>query len=75
MGLPVAIGAQLMVGDSRRNAAAGGSAFLFHISELETAVRKNLPMVCVVGCDFAWDLEVAVYRNAFGMEPAETEAH
>lgn len=76
MGLPVAIGAQLMVGDSRRvMLLSGDSAFLFHISELETAVRKNLPIVCVVGCDFAWGLEVAVYRNAFGMESPETEAH
>ncbi|MDD0843482.1 thiamine pyrophosphate-binding protein [Pseudomonas sp. Gutcm_11s] len=76
MGLPVAIGAQLMVGDSRRVVLlSGDSAFLFHISELETAVRKNLPVVCVIGCDYAWGLEVAVYRNAFGMESAETEAH
>ncbi|PRB76503.1 thiamine pyrophosphate-binding protein [Pseudomonas sp. MYb185] len=76
MGLPVAIGAQLMVGDSRRvMLLSGDSAFLFHISELETAVRKNLPIVCVVGCDFAWGLEVAVYRNSFGMDSPETEAH
>jgi thiamine pyrophosphate-dependent acetolactate synthase large subunit-like protein len=76
MGLPVAIGAQLMVGDSRRVILlSGDSAFLFHISELETAVRKNLPIVCVVGCDFAWGLEVAVYRNSYGMESPETEAH
>jgi acetolactate synthase I/II/III large subunit len=76
MGLPVAIGAQLMVGNNRRVVLlSGDSAFLFHISELETAVRKNLPIICVVGCDFAWGLEVAVYRNSFGMESAETEAH
>lgn len=76
MGLPVAIGAQLMVGNDRRVVLlSGDSAFLFHISELETAVRKNLPIICVVGCDYAWGLEVAVYRNSFGMESAETEAH
>lgn len=75
-GLPHAIGAQLAVGDTRRVVLmSGDSAFQFHISELETAVRKNLPIVCIVGCDYAWGLEVAVYRNAFGMESAETEAH
>ncbi|NWD25724.1 thiamine pyrophosphate-binding protein [Pseudomonas yamanorum] len=75
-GLPHAIGAQLAVGDKRRVVLmSGDSAFLFHISELETAVRKQLPIICVVGCDYAWGLEVAVYRNAFGLDTTETEAH
>ncbi|MEN0106826.1 MAG: thiamine pyrophosphate-binding protein [Pseudomonas sp.] len=75
-GLPHAIGAQLAVGDTRRVVLmSGDSAFQFHISELETAVRKNLPIVCIVGCDYAWGLEVAVYRNAYGLDSAETEAH
>lgn len=60
-GLPHAIGAQLAVGDSRRVVlVTGDSSFLFHISELETAVRKKLPVVCIVGCDYAWGLEVSV---------------
>jgi thiamine pyrophosphate-dependent acetolactate synthase large subunit-like protein len=75
-GLPHAIGAQLAVGDSRRVVLmTGDSAFLFHISELETAVRKELPIVCIVGCDYAWGMEVAVYKGTFGAESAETEAH
>ncbi len=75
-GLPHAIGAQLAVGDSRRVVLmTGDSAFLFHISELETAVRKNLPVVCIVGCDFAWGMEVAVYKGSFGAQSPETEAH
>jgi thiamine pyrophosphate-dependent acetolactate synthase large subunit-like protein len=75
-GLPHAIGAQLAVGDSRRVVLiTGDSSFLFHISELETAVRKKLPIVCIVGCDFAWGLEVAVYKGAFGPQSPETEAH
>ena len=39
------------------------SSFLFHIGELEVAVRKNLPLVCVVGVDFQWGLEVGVYKR------------
>lgn len=75
-GLPHAIGAQIAVGDRRRVVLiTGDSSFLFHISELETAVRKQLPIVCIVGCDYSWGLEVAVYRSAFGPQSPETEAH
>jgi acetolactate synthase I/II/III large subunit len=75
-GLPHAMGAQLAVGDARRVVLiTGDSAFLFHISELETAVRKNLPVVCIVGCDYAFGLEVTVYKATFGPQSPETEAH
>jgi acetolactate synthase-1/2/3 large subunit len=75
-GLPHAIGAQVAVGDSRRVVLiTGDSSFLFHISELETAVRKKLPIVCIVGCDYSWGLEVAVYKGNFGPQSPETEAH
>jgi thiamine pyrophosphate-dependent acetolactate synthase large subunit-like protein len=75
-GLPHAIGAQLAVGNTRRVILmTGDSAFLFHISELETAVRKKLPIVCIVGCDYAFGLEVAVYKGTFGPQSPETEAH
>jgi acetolactate synthase-1/2/3 large subunit len=75
-GLPYAIGAQLAVGESRRVVLlTGDSAFLFHLSELETAVRKQLPVICIVGCDYAWGLEVRGYRKMVGPDTAETEAH
>ena len=75
-GLPYAIGAQLAVGESRRVVLlSSDSSFLFHISELETAVRKKLPIVCIVGCDYAWGLEVRSYRAIFGPNSRETEAH
>ncbi len=75
-GLPHAIGAQLAVGDNRRVVLiTGDSSFLFHISELETAVRKELPIVCIVGCDYAFGLEVTVYKTVFGPQSPETEAH
>jgi len=67
VGLPYAIGAQLAVGDSRRVCLiTGDSAFQFHISELETAVRKNLPIVCVINSDGAWGMELPVFIGAFG---------
>jgi thiamine pyrophosphate-dependent acetolactate synthase large subunit-like protein len=66
----------MAVGAERRVVLiTGDSSFLFHISELETAVRKKLPIVCIVGCDYAWGLEVAVYKGNFGPQSPETEAH
>lgn len=74
-GIPHSIGAQLAVGDSRRVVTiCGDSAFQFHISELETAVRMNLPIVYIVGCDYAWGLEVKVYNAAFGDDASYTGA-
>ncbi len=75
-GLPYAIGAQLAVGNKRRVVlVSGDSAFLFHTSELETAVRKNLPIICIVASDFAWGVEVRGYRGMLGEGSTETEAH
>lgn len=42
------------------------SAFLFLIGELETVVRRQLPMAVVVAVDNAWGLEVGVYKRTFG---------
>lgn len=66
-GLPYAMGAQLAVGEARRVCLiTGDSAFLFHISELETAVRKQLPIVVVVNSDSAWGMEHVPAFMAFG---------
>lgn len=74
-GIPHAIGAQLAVGENRRViVVSGDSAFQFHISELETAVRLNLPIIFIVGCDYAWGLEVKVYNVAFGDQAPNTGA-
>jgi acetolactate synthase-1/2/3 large subunit len=68
-GLPYAIGAS--VADGRKRPVmliTGDSSFLFHIPELETAARLSLPLVCVVAVDYAWGLEVGVYKRTFGPE-------
>jgi acetolactate synthase I/II/III large subunit len=79
-GLPYATGA--MIAD---HAATGverpgmlitsDSSFLFHIGELEVAVRRNMPLVCIVAVDFQWGLEVGVYKRTFGQGTAETGTH
>lgn len=67
-GLPYAIGAQLAVGDTRRVCLiTGDSSLLFHISELETAVRKKLPIVVVVNSDAAWGMERPGFVMEFGL--------
>ncbi len=66
-GLPYAIGASVADGGKRPVLfTTSDSAFLFHIGELETAARLNLPIVTVVGVDNQWGLEVGVYKRTFG---------
>ena len=75
-GLPYAIGAS--VADGRRRPVmliTGDSSFLFHMPELETAARLGLPLVCVVAVDYAWGLEVGVYKRTFGPGSRETGVH
>jgi thiamine pyrophosphate-dependent acetolactate synthase large subunit-like protein len=73
-GLPYALGAQIAVGDSRRVVLlTGDSSFMFHIAELETAVRKNLPVICIVAVDHAWGIEVASYKANYGPDTSAPE--
>lgn len=79
-GLPYATGAMLAdraaTGKSRPGMLlTSDSSFLFHIGELETAVRCKLPLVCVVGVDYQWGLEVGVYKRTFGPGTPETGTH
>ena len=75
-GLPYAIGAMVADGGKRPGMLlTSDSSFLFHISELETAARLKLPLVCVVGVDHQWGLEVGVYKRTFGKGSAETGVH
>jgi acetolactate synthase I/II/III large subunit len=75
-GLPYAIGAS--VADDRKRPVmllTSDSSFMFHIAELETAARLKLPLVCVVGVDYQWGLEVGVYKRTFGQGSLETGVH
>jgi thiamine pyrophosphate-dependent acetolactate synthase large subunit-like protein len=75
-GLPYAIGASVAEGRTRPlMLITGDSSFQFHIAELETAARLSLPLVCVVGVDYAWGLELGVYKRTFGQGSRETGVH
>ena len=75
-GLPYAVGAS--VADGRKRPVmllTSDSSFMFQIAELETAQRLGLPLVCVVGVDNQWGLEVGVYKRTFGQGSLETGVH
>ena len=75
-GLPYAVGASVAEGRKRPvMLLTSDSAFLFHIAELETAVRENLPLVCVVGVDHQWGLEVGVYKRTFEQPAPQPGGH
>lgn len=79
-GLPYATGAMLADKAATGRQRPGmlltsDSSFMFHIAELETAVRTRLPLVCVVGVDNQWGLEVGVYKRTFGQGTEETGTH
>ncbi|RAY16310.1 thiamine pyrophosphate-binding protein [Actinomadura craniellae] len=75
-GLPYAVGAGVADGGRRPlMLITGDSSFMFHIAELETAARLGLPLVCVVAVDYAWGLEVGVYKRTFGQGSRETGTH
>jgi acetolactate synthase I/II/III large subunit len=75
-GLPYAVGASVAEGGKRPvMLLTSDSSFLFHIAELETAARQKLPLVCVVGVDHQWGLEVGVYKRTFSEPSAETGVH
>jgi acetolactate synthase-1/2/3 large subunit len=74
-GLPYAIGAAIATSGKRPVVLiTGDSSFMFHVAELETAVRKKLPIVVLVACDYAWGLEVGCWRKQVGPDSPETEA-
>jgi thiamine pyrophosphate-dependent acetolactate synthase large subunit-like protein len=75
-GLPYAVGASVAEGGKRPvMLLTSDSAFLFHVAELETAARQNLPLVCVVGVDYQWGLEVGVYKRTFPQPSPQPGVH
>jgi acetolactate synthase I/II/III large subunit len=75
-GLPYAIGASIADGGKRPvMLLTSDSSFMFHIAELETAARQKLPLVCVVGVDHQWGLEVGVYKRTFDQPSPQPGVH
>ena len=61
--LPFAIGARLARPAARVVAFSGDGAVGYHIAELATAVRAEVPFVLIVGNDGQWNAEVVIQRG------------
>jgi acetolactate synthase-1/2/3 large subunit len=65
-GLPFALAARLLDGDAPIFAIMGDGTFGFHMAEIETAVRRQLPLVVIIGNDARWNAESELQRRYYG---------
>jgi acetolactate synthase-1/2/3 large subunit len=64
--LSFAIAARLIEPRAPVFAVLGDGTIGFHISEFETAVRRALPFVAILGNDARWNAESEIQRRAYG---------
>jgi len=64
--LPMASGARVVETTAPVFAVLGDGTFGFHMSEIETAVRLNLPYVAIVGTDCRWNAEYNLQVRDYG---------
>ncbi len=67
-GFPAAIGAQLGAPDRPVVLFTGDGGLYYHIAEIETAVRWNVPLVAVVNNNRALNQEIGLYTEIYGGE-------
>jgi acetolactate synthase-1/2/3 large subunit len=64
--LPMASGARVVERNAPVFAVLGDATFGFHMSEIETAVRLDLPYVAIVGTDCRWNAEYNLQVRDYG---------
>jgi acetolactate synthase-1/2/3 large subunit len=64
--LSFALAARLVESKAPVFAVLGDGTIGFHIAEFETAVRRGLPFVAVVGNDARWNAESEIQRREYG---------
>jgi acetolactate synthase I/II/III large subunit len=64
--LPMASGARVVEKQAPVFAVLGDGTFGFHMSEIETAVRLDLPYVAIVGTDCRWNAEYNLQVRDYG---------
>ncbi len=64
--LPMASGARVVEKTAPVFAVLGDGTFGFHMSEIETAVRLDLPYVAIVGTDARWNAEYNLQVRDYG---------
>ena len=65
-GLPFALAARVHDPQAPIFAVMGDGTFGFHMAEVETAVRRQLPFVAIVGNDACWNAESQLQRRHYG---------
>ncbi|HEY9280088.1 MAG TPA: thiamine pyrophosphate-binding protein [Eoetvoesiella sp.] len=68
--LPMAVAAKLAYPEAPVVALMGDGTFGFHCAELDTAVRYQAPIVCVVGNDACWNAEHQIQLRNYGADRA-----
>jgi acetolactate synthase-1/2/3 large subunit len=68
--IPFAIAAKAARPDAAVLAVLGDGSFGFHMAELDTAVRHDLPIVVVVGNDSRWNAEYQIQLRDYGAQRA-----
>jgi acetolactate synthase-1/2/3 large subunit len=66
--LPFALGARCALPDAPVVAVMGDGTFGFHLAEIDTAMRHNLPTLTVVGNDARWNAEYQIQLKDYGAE-------
>jgi acetolactate synthase-1/2/3 large subunit len=64
--LSFALAARLSEPDAPVFVVLGDGTIGFHLSEFETAVRRALPFVAILGNDARWNAESEIQRRAYG---------
>src|SRR5581483_9223464 len=66
--LPFALAARCVERKAPVFAVLGDGTVGFHIAEFETAVRRDLPFVAIVGNDARWNAESQIQRRDYGAQ-------
>jgi acetolactate synthase-1/2/3 large subunit len=66
--LPFALAARLVEPQAPVLAILGDGTVGFHLSEFETALRRGLPFVSIVGNDARWNAESEIQRRDYGQD-------
>ncbi len=69
-GVAQTLGAQVAHPDRRVYCVIGDGAMGFHMQEIESAVRNNLPVIYLVLCDRQWGM--VKMNQQFGLRPVKT---
>jgi len=68
--LPMALASRLVEPTAPVFVVLGDGTFGFHMAEFETAARRNLPFVAVVGTDARWNAEYNLQVRDYGRDRA-----